>query len=211
MSNILIVAPHPDDEILGCGGSIIKFSTLGHKIGILYLSSGDSQESIREKEAINVCNFLKIKQRFFLRLKGKNFVIDNKTMKMVESVYKKFLPDMVFCCHDQDSDVEHKIASQLITESYWHFNSLKKIKKQISALIMYEVHKPMASYNLIEDISGCVDKKIEALYFYKSQLNNSNLNLAIKGLNQYRGEMHENCAYAEVFQIKKMHSLFSFR
>ena len=208
MAEILIVAPHPDDEILGCGGSIIKFLNTGHKVGILYLSSGNSQEEIREKEAHQVCNSLEIGDRFFLRMKGKDFSAETKSIENVHGVFEKFSPDVVYCCHDQESDIEHRIANQLIMESYWRFNSLPIVRKKISTLIMYEVHKPMSSYNLIEDISGVVERKIEALSIYKSQLAVSNLDLAIRGLNQYRGEMHENCAYAEVFQIRKMHSLF---
>ena len=43
---ILVVAAHPDDEVLGCGGTLYKFSKLGYKINILFLSNGVSARNI---------------------------------------------------------------------------------------------------------------------------------------------------------------------
>ena len=39
--NILVIAAHPDDEVLGCGGAINKFSKLGYRIDILFVSDGE--------------------------------------------------------------------------------------------------------------------------------------------------------------------------
>jgi N-acetylglucosamine malate deacetylase 1 len=38
---VLLIAPHPDDEILGCGGSIAKLAAAGHEVRIAYLTSGE--------------------------------------------------------------------------------------------------------------------------------------------------------------------------
>ena len=56
--NILVIAAHPDDEVLGCGGAINKFSKLGYKIDILFVSDGESSR---------------------LNIKNKNKKIINKT------------------------------------------------------------------------------------------------------------------------------------
>ena len=39
---ILVVAAHPDDEVLGCGGSLIKFNKQGYKIQCIFLADGES-------------------------------------------------------------------------------------------------------------------------------------------------------------------------
>ena len=70
---ILVIAPHPDDEVLGCGGTIVKLVALGYSVSVLYLSSGDKDQKAREKEAVNVCKYFKIKKYRFLRFKGDNF------------------------------------------------------------------------------------------------------------------------------------------
>ena len=43
--NILIIAAHPDDEVLGCGGTIYNLNKLGHNVSVLYLSDGVSSRN----------------------------------------------------------------------------------------------------------------------------------------------------------------------
>lgn len=208
-SKVLIIAPHPDDELLGCGGTIIKFTTSGHSVHVLYLSSGDSIERVREREAVKVCKFLGVTSFHFLRLKGVNFRISPQNTRKLISILKATSPDIVFINHADDADAEHRIAYQLVTECYWRYNLQLPTQNRIKALILYEVHKPMQTYNLVEDISKEMGKKITALALYKSQIQNSRLDIAIQGLNQYRGIIHEGMEYAEVFQIKRLNGLLS--
>lgn len=198
---ILIVAPHPDDEIIGVGGFMAKAIGTGNKVDVLYLSSGDSIEDIREQEAEAVCDYMGVNSHYFLRLKDNTFKVSAETIKHTIDSIQKSQPDLIFCNHKNDADFEHRIAYQLINESFWRYN--QSAKRRAKGLILYEVHKPLQTYSLVEDISAQIDKKMEALSLYKSQLIKSRLDLAIKGLNQYRGLLHENCEFAEVFQIKR--------
>ena len=47
--NILVIASHPDDEILGCGGSIDKYSKLGYRINTLILGSGIDSRNLKKE------------------------------------------------------------------------------------------------------------------------------------------------------------------
>ncbi len=51
MSNILVVAAHPDDEVLGCGGTIAKYAGLGRKVYVLILGEGISSRYKDRKSA----------------------------------------------------------------------------------------------------------------------------------------------------------------
>ena len=69
---ILIVAAHPDDEILGCGGVIIKHIKQRDIVNVVFLSDGESSRksgnlkvSERKKQAINCCKFLNTKKPYF--------------------------------------------------------------------------------------------------------------------------------------------------
>ena len=59
-NKILVIAPHPDDEIIGCGGTIAKAIENNNNVYIQYLSSGDRIEKRREEEAKKVCSYMKI-------------------------------------------------------------------------------------------------------------------------------------------------------
>ncbi len=204
---VLIVAAHPDDEVLGCGGTICKLVEAGNQVSILYLSSGDNIESIREEEAKEACKFLNINSYFFLRLKGSEFVVKQENINQIISVFSEIKPQIIYVNHDEDADFEHLTANKLVSESLWRYNALASKDNRIMALVLYEVHKPMSSYNLIEDVSIEMDKKMNAMTIYSSQLKTTRWDLAIKGLNQYRGLLHDNLKYAEVFQIKKLSSI----
>ena len=198
---ILVVAPHPDDEIIGAGGLMAKAVEAHHEVDVLYLSSGDSIEDLREKEAKEVCKFMGVKEHHFLRLKDQSFKVSAQNIKKIIDIFKISTPDLIYCNHADDADYEHKIAYQLIIESFWRYNQLTK--KPAKGLVLYEVHKPLQTYNLTENISSKINLKMKALSLYQSQLDKSRIDLAIKGLNQYRGLLHEGCEYAEVFQIKR--------
>lgn len=207
LRKILIISPHPDDEILGCGGTIIKSIEKGDKISVAYLTSGDINQNIREKEVLTVCKYLGINSHYFLRLQRKGLTVSLENIKALMEIFEKVKPDLVYVNHELDADYEHRIAYQLAMQSYWRFNSDQAPNSKVIGLLLYEIHTPMEKYNLVEDISKYINKKMKAMSFYKSQLSKSRIDLAIKGLNRYRGRMHENIHYAEVFQIKKLTSL----
>ncbi|MCL5409999.1 MAG: PIG-L family deacetylase [Patescibacteria group bacterium] len=206
MAKELIIAAHPDDEIIGCGGTMIKFLDNKHQVGVVYLSSGDSNEEAREKEAQEVCNLLNVEYYRFMRLKGPTFVADTSCVRSLFDIYQEFQPDFLFINHQDDGDHEHKIAYEMINQSFWRYNS-NNPTHPIGGLAYYEVHKPMSRYQLVEVIDSQIERKLEALRLYKSQLAQSRLDKAIEGLNRYRGAMHEGCEYAEVFQLHKLRNL----
>ena len=50
--NVLVAAPHPDDDVIGCGGSLIKLTRAGHRIIIVYLTSGEAGSIDHTKEEL---------------------------------------------------------------------------------------------------------------------------------------------------------------
>ena len=112
--NILVVASHPDDEILGCGGSIDKYSKLGYKIYTLILGSGiDSRNlkknTLKDKKILNsqcikANRTLGVKNIFFENLSDNSFDNYNllKIVKIIESYLKKIKPIIVFTHNKKD-------------------------------------------------------------------------------------------------------------
>ena len=139
---ILVVAAHPDDEVLGCGGTLYKFSKLGYKINILFLSNGVSARnivnkkmqkniSLRRKSAQNAGKILGINKIDFFDLPDNKFdsVPLLRIIKLIEQSIKEHDPSIIFTHYDNDLNIDHKITSQAtITATRPYLNSsLKKL------------------------------------------------------------------------------------
>jgi len=217
--NILVVTPHHDDEVLGCGGTIIKHRRKGDKIWVMYITAGwsgipkiKSKEKaikIREKEARNACKILGVQKTIFLREDDRN--IYNKKGEIIQKLIKVIRdtkPSLIYAPHPNEKDIEHRIAYEVIKEAAWLSKSpyLPKVgapTKSIETIYLYEVWTPMKDFFIREDITSVVDVKTKALLSYKSQLEHLNLVDAIVGLNMYRGSMVGiTKKFAEVFQVE---------
>jgi N-acetylglucosamine malate deacetylase 1 len=204
--NLLVLSPHPDDEILGCGGTIIKAINKGLNCSVIYLSSGESHQNIREEESKKVSKFIGLKDIFFLRLNGETFN-NLENINDLLNIANKVRPSIVFAPHNNDGDQEHIVTYNLARQLIWRYNEKHNETDWIKSLLLFEVHKPIQEANLIEDISDTIDLKMKAMNLYASQLQKTQIDEAIKGLNKYRGSVHNNYEYAECFQIKYWYSL----
>ena len=120
--SILVIASHPDDEVLGCGGSINKFSKLGYQIFTLILSAGvDSRHvkknTLSDKKILNLqCvkanKLLGVKNVFFENLSDNSFDNYNllKIVRIIESYVKKIKPIIVFTHSKHDLNIDHRIT-----------------------------------------------------------------------------------------------------
>lgn len=221
--SILIIAPHHDDEALGCGGSIAKKTTGGASAAVVYVTAGFSgipnikniQKAIkiREQEALEACKTLSIKKQFFLREEDRNLKFNLKTIKKLVKIIREVKPSIVYLPHLNEGDFEHRLVSRMSQEALWiatseYFPEVGEMyKKRYEAVLFYEVWTPLPSPQFFEDISRFKDKKIEAIRCYSSQVNLMNLAEAILGLNRYRGEMHGEVPFAEAFSIKSLGKL----
>jgi LmbE family N-acetylglucosaminyl deacetylase len=212
LSSILVIAPHPDDEALGCGGLLakIKLQRNQTKTYVLYLSSGESKWEIREDEARRSNAILNVDGQFFLRFQKSEFSLDLANLEKILNVFMSVRPDVVLTPHENDGDAEHNAAYQQIKQCVWRYNeSLEKNQKRISMLASYEIHKPIQHPTFLEDISSTIDTKRKSLNEFSSQLTHTHINEAIIGLNRYRGQLHSGFDYAEAYEVKFMDSVFS--
>ena len=194
-TKICILAPHADDETIGCGGLLKKYGsqcdvillTDGSKGGVA--SSPDEVRRIREAEFIQVMEYYKVHKYHFMRAKDGDLISGYDLFKQLD-----FTPyDYVFMPHRQDCHKDHVVPQGF-------FRRLKRTNLKIRAkAVYYEVWGalPMPTHYL--DISDVYSSKTEAMSFYKSQ---GNIDYAdrILALNHYRGIRH-HVAYAESYTI----------
>ena len=123
-TNILVVAAHPDDEVLGCGGTIAGHADAGDVVRVLFLADGvgargearaDAQAG-REKGAHSAAAILGVKRVDFLGLPDNRLdrldLLD--IVQPVERVVHEFRPSVVYTHHGGDLNVDHRIAHQAV-------------------------------------------------------------------------------------------------
>lgn len=220
---VLVISPHHDDEVLGCGGSIARRIKDGFTVGVVYITAGFSsvveakskKEAIliREKEAIVASKVLGIKKQIFLREEDRGLKFNTELLKKLISVIRNISPDLVYLPHFSDGDREHRLVSEISQEALWiartpYFSRRdKRLEKEYSSILFYEVWSPLQKPTYFENITNFKDVKIEAMRAYSSQLVHVNYIDAILGLNRYRGQTSGKGDYAEAFAIKSLASL----
>ena len=220
--NIVIVAPHADDEILGCGGTIAKHIKFGHQVFIIICTNANKGNpkmfkkrdiNIIRKEAIKSHNVLGKINTIFLDFPAPNLDIF-PTSQIADTLFKfftKIKPHTLYIPFFGDLHLDHKIihnASIIAAREKDKFS----IKKILSYEVLSETDINLSSENFsfcpnyFVDITDFIDLKIKSMKSYKSQLKkypNSRSIETIKALSIYRGA-GVGFKNAEAFVVNKI-------
>ncbi len=188
---ILVVAPHPDDESIGCGGVLSLYSG---QCDVLLATDGyredldnKDESKIRVEEFIKATDFLDVCNRIMLHIPEHKIKENFKDILTLDFSKYKY----VFVPNRYEEHIDHFTLYKVIK------NALKKTKSQ-AELIEYEVWTTIHKPNIKVDISEVVDKKRIAIECHKSQIKDLDYAEMILGLNSYRGKSR-GCDYAEMF------------
>lgn len=190
---ILILAPHADDESIGCGGLLLKYAKQCVVVCLTDGRLGDPNMPmnelmrIRKEEFIGAMNFSKVKDFQFLNLQDGNLI--NEFDKFSKIDFENF--DFIFIPNILDQHPDHKAVGI-------HLAKLLKSKKIKSKICMYEVWNALALPNSYIDISDITEKKKEMVSLYQSQTKHIDYQNRILSLNNYRG-MSVGAEFAEVY------------
>jgi LmbE family N-acetylglucosaminyl deacetylase len=218
MSRILIIVAHPDDEIIGCGGTIEKLKKGATKV-IFTCKTYDERKDIRkinsykkrQELAIKVSKYLKICQPEFLDYNGLQLLRSDIT-KMARSIYDKiidFRPDIIFTHCIDDNHHDHRATAEAVfiaTRPVKAISFLKKIYSFEVASASEKLFKKKRAFNpnYFIDVTKTYKKKLDILKkFYFNELRpypNFRSIKSIKNQMQYRGNS-VNINYAEAFEI----------
>lgn len=201
---ILVISPHPDDESIGCGGTIALHRARGDWVAVLFLTSGEMASpdipaekvwQIREAESRRALAILSAELPAFLRLPDGRVGEDvDGSAAAVAKVLETIQPDRIYLPHQNEDHPDHVACLPVLAKAH------KLIGRAEPWLLAYEVWTPVDRYDLVEDISEVQQLKMSAVRCYESQLKQFQYDRAVAGLNQYRGAMAGHCAFAEVFQ-----------
>jgi LmbE family N-acetylglucosaminyl deacetylase len=215
MESILVFAPHPDDDIIGCGGSIAKHIQLGNQVSIIYMTSGEagSLESkpvellhIREDEAQKAAASLGVTDLIFLHNPDGYLEYNQENLSTIVAIIRSKKPTLVYIPHSADAVPDHMLTHQLAAEGCrraagpW-FQECGEQPWSVKHILGYEVWTPLQRVSHSEDISAFISLKLAALQMHKSQIKYIPYDQAIQGLNRYRGIMTGKGDYCECFQL----------
>ena len=187
--DILAFGAHPDDVELGCGGTIALSIAQGKTVAIVDLTQGElgtrGDVQTRKSETKIASDVLKIYNRENLKLKDGFFKNNFKNQLVLIEKIRKYQPNIVLCNSRRDRHIDHGKANQLVKDSCF-LSGLNKIdtidqngKNQTSwrpQLILEYIQWNEVKPDIVINITGYLDKKIEAVRAYKSQLFDSKNN-----------------------------------
>lgn len=185
LTRAMVFAAHPDDELIGAGGTISRLQLSGKNVRVIVFSCGgggataeeasvlseDKVRAIRESETRMVATSLGVEHRIL----GLEEIEEwREVTKMLVRELRLFKPELVFTHSPLDKHHLHRSVSKISTEASWHagakvYGELGK-PWSISAIYYYEVFDLFTEPSMIVDVTDTFNLKLKALRLYKSQL-----------------------------------------
>jgi LmbE family N-acetylglucosaminyl deacetylase len=183
---VLVVAAHPDDEVLGCGGAIYSLQKSGHEVRVLILAEGQTSRgknrnalSELHKNAATSAKILGIKHLHLEKLPDNRMdelaLMD--VIKVVEFQIEKYRPYLIFTHHPGDLNIDHGITFRAVITA-----ARPMEESSVQAVMTFEVPSstewsfqqigPVFQPNYFIDVTKSLDKKLAAMKAYKSELRN---------------------------------------
>jgi N-acetylglucosamine malate deacetylase 1 len=201
-NRILVLAPHPDDETLGCGGTIALYAGMGKEVCAAIISKGDAVNvkaediaDLRRKEAYRAAEILQIRQVVFMDFPDTALNTHYDEVKQgIRDLMQTFKPDIVFAPSPMDLHEDHLVVSRIAMSLLKELGSFK--------VAFYEIYSPIR-YNCIVDITEMIDikKKAAMCYHYSLLEKPESIVFAMEGLNAYRSFDFLRKGFFEAFYV----------
>jgi N-acetylglucosamine malate deacetylase 1 len=179
--DILVLASHPDDAEISCAGTILSHIAQGKQVGVVDLTRGEmgtrGTPEIRLEEAMAASRIMGLAVRENMGFRDGFFKNDEKHQLEIIRIVRKYRPEIVLANAITDRHTDHGNAAILAKDACF-LSGLSKIKTRLDDKEQ-EAWRPKAIYHYIQnnfikpdivvDITGLWDKKLEAIKAFKSQ------------------------------------------
>jgi len=186
--NVLVVAAHPDDEVLGCGGTIARLVNEGHNVSIAILGEGiTSRYAQREQTDRSLLNILQTNSRKAADILGVQQLYtfdlpDNRfdsvqlldVVKIIEGLILSTTPEVVYTQHGGDLNIDHVITFRATLTA-----TRPMLGTSVKTVYAYEVasstewafqkFEPHFHPNVFVDIHPTLDVKLQAMRAYETE------------------------------------------
>lgn len=216
---ILLIAAHPDDEVLGCGGTILKLAKKGHYVDVLLMTKGivsRSKDFFNQKKILKLNaqtaasgRILKFKSIDNLNLPDNEMYKVNflDIVKMIEKKIKETKPSIIFTHFENDLNVDHQITYRAVITATRPMPGISVNEvysfETVSSTEWNYGHNKGFCPNLFVNIKKEIKQKISALKKYKLEMRKFPHARSVENiisLAKFRGAS-VGYEYAEAFKI----------
>lgn len=179
-SAVLVLAPHPDDEVFGCGGAIAMHAANSVPVHVLILSNGDQQGDsvLRQQESRAAALVLGSGEPEFWDLPDRAIVYRQEWVVQICQLIQTHGIDLIYCPSPYELHPDHRQTAMIATEVLLQIRNALRIA-------FYEVSAPLHP-NLLLDISQWLPQKKAAIACFASQLQVQGYGEQVLALNRYR-------------------------
>lgn len=186
--NILVIAAHPDDEVLGCGGAIARHREEGDTVRVLILGEGIASRTDISKEevaiqqkklladAVSANAILGVPAPQLRSFPDNSFdsVLLLSIVQEIETVMKDTTPDLIYTHHAGDVNIDHRIVSQAVEVAVRPMEGgcvLEVRAFEVPSSTEWNfVREPFRPNVFVQLTEVQLNKKIDAMRAYKSEI-----------------------------------------
>lgn len=202
---VLVLAPHPDDETIGCGGSLALHTEAGDPVKVVFLTNGakgdvsgetdkEAYVEMRQREAVDACAFLGVTDLEFWSYEDRELAGSRGALLRMIDLFKDFRPQLVYAPSPLEFHPDHRAACFLLCDA------IRSCQADFD-VAFYEVGQPLR-VNLLVDITRVFGRKVQAMEAYQSQLMENPYGDISAALNRYRSmTLPKDVTHAEGFSL----------
>lgn len=203
----MVIAPHPDDEVIGCGGTVCRHIAAGDQVSVVYLTRGESsrgypwlspaeKQAKRMQEAMSSCAILGVRDTVFLNGADGNLsdptIMSDLQREALQAISVR-TPKVIYVPHADDNHPDHVAAYRMVRE-------LARAAAPRPVVYQYELWSPLSA-DFAVDISRQMGMKVKAIKCHELALDAFDYVSTMIGLAAYRsGTMLQRKGYAEAFR-----------
>jgi LmbE family N-acetylglucosaminyl deacetylase len=174
VANVLVLSPHPDDELIGCGGTLLGLAAAGASIHVVQMTEGmtcqalkdvdeKTRRGIRWKEAEAVAKRFGFTGHYWKTGNMGNLEANAQNHKKLSAMLVKLQPSLIFIPSVADLHPEHRIAHQI-------FQATKHHLPKSCRILEYPVWGFLPKPNIAVDVTAHYSQVLDALYLYKTAM-----------------------------------------
>ncbi|PJI41888.1 PIG-L family deacetylase [Ferrovibrio sp.] len=194
---IAVLAPHPDDEVLGAGGTLVKSIAARIPVSTIYVTTGKPADQM-ESEARQVAERIGF-DTDFLKFELNRIALDRPSLETCAAALKRIGPDCIFLPFLLDDHDDHRRVSELLLRM-WQEGLFDPEGVEIWGYQVYTTLPP----NVVIDITETIKHKASAMRCYTSQMQRRDWAHYILGLNAFMSRFlpgSKSPCYAEAFFV----------